>query len=56
MKTWQKLLIVCIGGAAAWGLAYSSSVWTQWAMIFASLSTASTATVGLLVGWTPAER
>jgi hypothetical protein len=55
MKTWTKLVIVCVGGALAWGLAYSSSVWTQYAMVFASISTASTAAVGLLVGWTPKE-
>lgn len=51
MKTWQKILIVCIGGALSWGLAYASSIWTQWAMVFASISTASTATVGILTGF-----
>jgi hypothetical protein len=55
MKTWQKILIVCIGGALSWGLAYASSIWTQWAMVFASISTASTATVGILTGFIPTK-
>ena len=56
MKTWVKLLIVCVGGALAWGLAYSASVWTEYAMVFASVSTASTAAVGLIVGWSPQQQ
>jgi len=52
MKLWLKILIVCIGGAVSWGLAYCSSVWSNWAVVFASVSSASTAAVGLLVGWT----
>lgn len=55
MKTWQKLLIVCIGGAVSWGLAYAASVWTLYAMVFASISTASTATVGILTGFVPTK-
>jgi hypothetical protein len=53
MKTWQKILIVCIGGALSWGLAYCSSIWTQWAMVLASISSASTATVAILTGFKP---
>ena len=53
MKLWAKILIVCVGGAISWGTAYCASVWPTWAMIFASASTASTATVGILVGWAP---
>ena len=55
MKTWHKIIIVCVGGAIAWGLAYSSSIWTDYAMVFASLSTASTGIVGLLTGFRPKE-
>lgn len=51
MKTWHKITIVCVGGALSWGLAYSSSIWTEWAMVMASLSSASTATVGILTGF-----
>lgn len=53
MKTWQKLLIVCVGGGISWGLAYASSIWTTYAMVFASCSTASTALVGILTGFIP---
>jgi len=55
VKIGTKIAIVCVGGALSWGLAYCSSVFTQWAMVFASISTATTATVGILVGWTPAK-
>ena len=53
MKLWKKILIVCIGGALSWGLAFMASIWTQWAVVLASLSTASTMTVGILTGWSP---
>lgn len=52
MKLWLKILIVCIGGAASWGLAYTASLLPQWAVVFASLSTASTVTVYILTGFT----
>ena len=55
MKTWQKLVVVCIGGAASWGLSFSASIWTDYALVFASLSTASTATVGILTGFVPTK-
>lgn len=55
MKIWQKIVIVCIGGALAWGLAFCASIWTEWAVVLASLSTASTMTVGILTGWTPTK-
>ena len=55
LKTWQKMLIVCVGGAISWGLAYASSVWTTYAIVFASLSTAATATVGIITGFVPTK-
>lgn len=53
MKLWVKILIVCVGGAVSWGLAYTASLMPTWAVVFASLSTASTVTVSILTGWTP---
>jgi len=53
MKVWQKMLIVCIGGALSWGLTYSASIWANWAVVFASLNTAAIATVGILTGFIP---
>lgn len=53
MKLWTKILIVCAGGAISWGLAYCSSIWPTWAVVLASVSSASTAAVGIVVGWSP---
>jgi hypothetical protein len=53
LKIWQKIMIVMIGGALSWGLAYCSSIWPTWAIVLASLSTASTATVGIMTGFIP---
>jgi len=53
MTTWLKILVVCLGGALSWGFAYSSTLAPDFAMVFASLASASTAGVGILVGWTP---
>ena len=55
MKIYMKIIIVCIGGALAWGLAFSASIWTAYAMVFASLSAASTGLVGILTGFKQAE-
>jgi hypothetical protein len=53
MKIWIKVLIVFIGGGLCWGLAFCASVWPAYAMVLASLSAASTATVGILTGFKP---
>ena len=53
MKTWHKILIVCVGGACSWGLAFSSSIFPDWAIVMASVSTAVTAAVGILTGFVP---
>ena len=53
MKLWAKILIVCVGGAVSWGSAYCSSIWPSFAIVLASISTAATATVGILAGWQP---
>ena len=55
MKIWQKILIIFIGGGLSWALAFSSSVWPTYAMVLASLSTASTALVGVLTGFVPTK-
>jgi len=40
MKTWQKLIIVCVSGAAVWGLSYISSIKPDMAMMLASVNAA----------------
>jgi len=52
MKTWQKILIVCAGGATVWGLSYCGSIWTAYSLVFSSFSAGITALVGILTGFT----
>ena len=40
MKTWQKLIIVCVSGAIVWGLSFISSVKPDMAMMLASVNAA----------------
>lgn len=53
MKTWHKILIVCVGGAIVWGLSYCSSIWTNLAMPLSSFASGVTALVGYLTGFKP---
>lgn len=52
MKTWQKIVVVCVSGAAVWGLAFAGTVWTQYAMVFASFASGVSAMCGILTGFT----
>lgn len=51
MKTWQKLIVIIVGAGLAAGLNYLSSIMPTWVTVFGALSIASTATVGILTGW-----
>lgn len=53
MKTWLKIVIVCLGGGLVWGLSFCSGVWPTFSMVFASFATGVTALVGVLTGFTP---
>ena len=52
MKTYQKILVVCISGAAVWGLSYAGSIWTNYALVFSSFSAGVSALCGILTGFT----
>jgi hypothetical protein len=52
MKTWQKILVVCVSGALVWGLSYAGTVWTTYAMVFSSFSAGVTALCGIVTGFT----
>lgn len=51
MKTWLKILIVCLCGAAVWGLSYCSSIWQQFSLVFSSFAAGFTALCGVLTGF-----
>lgn len=53
MKTWQKLVVIFVGGGISWTSAFLISVWPDYAVVLASLSTAATATVGIMTGFKP---
>jgi hypothetical protein len=46
MKTWVKIVIVCVSGAAVWGLSYCGSIWTTYSIVFSSVASG----VGMLCG------
>jgi len=52
MKVWQKIMVVCIGGALVWGLSYCGTLWTTYALVFSSFAAGITALVGILTGFT----
>lgn len=51
MKTWHKLIVVCVCGAAVWGLSYSGSVWPDFGMVCASFATGVTGLCSIIAGW-----
>ena len=55
MKTWQKIVIIFVGCGASAALTFCTVQWPVWAMVFGALSLASTATVGIMTGFTPTK-
>jgi len=55
MKTWQKVLIACVGSGLAGGLSYVSGIFPSWSVVFGALSLATTATMAILIGWSPTK-
>ena len=53
MNKWQKIIVVCISGAAVWGLSYCSSIWPEYGLVTASFATGITALSSMLAGWPP---
>lgn len=51
MKTWIKILVVCLSGAAVWGLSYFSSIKPEMAMMLSSVNTAIVAICSFFTGY-----
>lgn len=51
MKTWQKVVIVCISGATVWGLSFLSSIKPDMAMMLASINVAVVAVSSFFTGY-----
>jgi len=52
MKTWQKILIVCVSGALVWGLSFCGTVWPTLAMVFSSFAAGVASLCAILTGFT----
>jgi len=55
MKTWQKVVVVCVCGAAVWGLSYASSLFTDYALVCSSFATGVTALCSIITGFPARE-
>jgi len=53
MKTWQRILIVFVGGGIVWSLSYVTSIKPELAMILSSANATIVGLVGFLTGWQP---
>lgn len=51
MKLWQKLIIVCVSGAAVWGLSYLASQKPEMGMMLASVNVAIMAVCSFFTGY-----
>jgi len=52
MKVYQKILIVVVSGGLVWGLSYSGTIWSDYALVFSSFAAGITALCGILTGFT----
>jgi hypothetical protein len=55
MKTWHKAVIVVVCGGLAWGLAYMSSMFPEYALVTSSFSAGITGLCGILTGFPKSE-
>lgn len=51
MKTWLKILIVCIAGAGVWGLSYCASLFPAYAMALSLFSAGLASLCGIITGF-----
>lgn len=51
MKTWQKILIAAVCGAAIYGLGFAATVWTNWSMIFNGAAALAASVCTLITGF-----
>ena len=55
MNQIQKIVVVCVCGAAVWGMSYASSVWPNYALVTSSFCTGITALCAILTGYPPKD-
>lgn len=55
MKLWHKVTVVCICGAAVWGLSYTSSLFPTYALVCSSFATGVTALCSIITGFPAKE-
>ena len=53
MNKVQKIVVVCVCGAAVWGLSYCSSIFPTYALVTSSFCTGIIALCGILTGYPP---
>ena len=53
MKTWQKFIIVVVGGGAVWGISFLIGIKPEMATMLASVNTAIIGVVGYFTGFKP---
>lgn len=51
MKTWVKILIVCISGALVWGLGFCGTIWVSLAQAFNLFAAGVAMLCAGIVGW-----
>lgn len=56
MKLWLKVLIVCLSGAAVWGLSFLSSIKPEMALMLASVNAAVVAVCSFFTGYPAKEQ
>ena len=55
MKTWLKILIVCVSGALVWGLGYCGTIWTNLAQALNLFAAGVAMLCAGVVGWVPTK-
>jgi hypothetical protein len=55
MKTWQKMIIVCVSGAIVWGLSYTISIRPEMAMVLSTVNTSVVAICTFFTGFAKTE-
>lgn len=54
-KTWLKILVIFLCSGLAGALTFSASVWSNYAIVFASFSASISLLSGALTGFPPKE-
>ena len=55
LKTWHKVVIVCLTGALVWGMGYCGTIWTNLAQPLNLFSSGVAMLCASIVGWSKTE-